>query len=408
MSHFIYKARKPGSSDIYKGEKDAADRYELYKLLKESNEEIVSFKEGSNSKFSISNLSLSLSIFNSIKTQEKINFAKNLGSMINAGLSMSRALSVMERQTKNKALKDVLVSLQTSINEGKTLSQGMSGYTKVFSPLFISMVSAGEQSGNIANSLRIVGDQMDKNYALQRRIKGAMMYPSVILVAMIIIAILMLTYIVPTLTKTFTELKVELPSSTKMVIFVSNLIINHGLIVLLAVIAVIIGFTLWSRKMSGKKVMHLAILKLPIFGNLIKEVNSARTARTLSSLLSSGVDVVESMRITRDVIQNIYYREILDKAGLAIEKGDSISKIFTDNSKLYPIFLGEMINVGEETGKIGEMLMGVANYYEEDVEQKTKDMSTVIEPFLMVFIGGIVGFFAIAMISPMYSLVNVI
>lgn len=407
MSHFTYKAKKP-TGEIYKGEKDANDRYELYKILKESGEEIIQYKETAGKGASFKNISITIPFIGGVKTQDKINFAKNLGSMITAGLPMSRALSIIERQTKNKEFKNILATLQKNLGEGKTLSQAMGAYSKVFSQLFISMVAAGEQSGNIANSLRIVGDQMDKNFALQRRIRGAMMYPCIIFVVMILIAVLMLTYIVPTLTKTFTELKVELPAPTKLVMFASDLVINHGLLVFTGIIAVIIGLTMWSKKMSGKKVIHIVVLKLPVFGSLIKEVNAARTARTLSSLLSSGVDVVESMRITKDVVQNIYFKDILEKAIIAIQKGDPISKVFNENTKLYPIFLAEMINVGEETGKIGEMLMGVATYYEEDVEQKTKDMSTIIEPFLMVFIGAVVGFFALAMISPMYSLVNVI
>lgn len=405
MSHFIYKAKKP-TGEIYKSEKDAQDRYELYRMLKDSGEEVIDVQEKGTAS-SLLKMS-SFSFFNNVKAQEKINFARNLGSMITAGLSMSRALSVMERQTKNKEMKKVLIALQKDVSEGKTLSTAMSSFKKVFSPLFISMVAAGEQSGNLAESLKIVGLQMDKNYALQRRVKGAMMYPSIILIAMILIAILMLTYIVPTLMKTFTELKLDLPTSTKFVLFASNLVRDHGLLVFLAA-AVIIGILVaWSKRPSGKNVIHYAILKIPVVGGIIKEVNAARTARTLSSLLNSGVDVVESVRITMDVIQNVHYKEILKRAGEAIKKGDPISKIFTENEKLYPLFLGEMMNVGEETGKIGEMLMGVAVFYEDDVEQKTKDMSTIIEPFLMVFIGAAVGFFAVAMISPMYSLVNVI
>jgi type IV pilus assembly protein PilC len=270
------------------------------------------------------------------------------------------------------------------------------------------MVSAGEQSGNLAESLKIVGNQMDKSYALQRRVRGALMYPAVIVFAMILIAILMLTYIVPTLMKTFTELKLDLPASTKFVLFVSNLVRENGLMVFIVTFTVFVLLFLWSKKESGKKIIHYAILKIPIIGGIVQEVNTARTARTLSSLLNSGVDVVESMKITADVIQNIHYKKVLELSSKSIEKGDTISKIFTENKKLYPIFLGEMMSVGEETGKIGEMLMGVATFYEDDVDQKTKDMSTVIEPFLMVFIGAVVGFFAVAMISPMYSLVNVI
>ncbi len=407
MSHFTYKAKK-STGEIYKSEKDAADRYELYKILKESGEEVISVNETSGKGFSLNNINISLPFLKSIKSQDKINFARNLGSMVSAGLAISRALNVMERQTKKVELKKILVDLQKNISEGKTLSQSMDLHKNMFSPLFISMVAAGEQSGSLAESLKIVGIQMEKSYALQRRVRGAMMYPSIILFAMAIVTTLLLTYIVPTLMKTFTELKVELPASTKFVLFISNLLRDDGLLVFAGLCVIVGGFVMWSKRDSGKKVIHYAILKIPIIGNIIKEVNSARTARTLSSLLNSGVDVVESIRITTEVIQNVYYKAVLVKAGESIQKGDPISKVFTENEKYYPLFLGEMMSVGEETGKIGEMLLGVAVFYEDDVDQKTKDMSTIIEPFLMVFIGAAVGFFAVAMISPMYSLVNVI
>jgi type IV pilus assembly protein PilC len=407
MPHFIYKAKR-SDGEIYKGTKDAKDRFELYRMLKESGEEAVDVQEkGVNKGFS-EGFSMSLPFFHSIKAQDKINFARNLSAMISAGLAMSRALSVMERQTKNKKLRDILISLQKDISEGKTLSQAMSKYKDVFSALFISMVAAGEQSGTLAESLRIVGMQMDKSFALQRRVKGAMMYPGIILSAMVIIAILMLTFIVPTLMKTFTELKVQLPASTRFVLFLSDSLRDYWPIVFMLFVAIVVLFYLFKKSATGKSIIDFLVLKIPVIGEIIKEVNSARTARTLSSLLSSGVDVVESVRITTDVMQNVHYKAILKKAGEAIEKGDPISKIFTQNEKYYPLFLGEMMNVGEETGKIGDMLFGVANFYEEDVDQRTKDMSTIIEPFLMVIIGAAVGFFAISMISPMYSLVNVI
>lgn len=270
------------------------------------------------------------------------------------------------------------------------------------------MVSAGEQSGTLSDSLKVVALQMEKSYALQKRVKGAMMYPSIIFIVMILIAVLMLTYIVPTLMKTFTELKLDLPASTRFVLWLSDMFNNNGLMLLLTIIVVIATYIMWARSAGGKKIIHYAILKIPIIGEIIKEVNSARTARTLSSLLTSGVDMVESVRITKDVLQNVHYKAVLERTGDAIQKGEPISKIFTESVKLYPVFLGEMMSVGEETGKMGEMLMGVAVYYEEDVDQKTKDMSTIIEPFLMVIIGAAVGFFAVAMITPMYSLVNVI
>ncbi|MEK7213822.1 MAG: type II secretion system F family protein [Patescibacteria group bacterium] len=407
MAHFIFKAKK-ANGEIHKSEMDAKDRYDLYKMIKETGEEVIDVREKSSKALSLNKLNFNLPFLHSIKSQDKITFARNLGAMLKAGLALSKALFVMEKQAKNKELKKILVSLQKSISEGKTLSESMTSFGNVFSQLFISMVSAGEQSGTLAEALRVIGLQMDKTYSLQRKIRGAMMYPAVILFAMILIAILMLTYIVPTLMKTFTELNVALPASTRFVMTVSNLIVNHGILVLSIVLIIVGLIMMWSKRMSGKKVIHYFILKIPIIGNLIKEVNTARTARTLSSLLSSGVDMVESVKITKDVLQNIYYKAILEKAGEEITKGEPMSKIFTENDKFYPLFLGEMMNVGEETGKIGEMLLSVAVFYEEDVEQKTKDMSTIIEPFLMIAIAVVVGFFAVAMISPMYSLVNVI
>lgn len=403
MSHFIYKARK-SNGEIYKGERDAKDRFELYKMLKDSGEVAINvYQKGKGL-----NLNIDLPFLSSIKMIDKINFSRNLGSMISAGLSMSRALSVMEGQGKNKKVKNIIGKLRDEVNSGKTLSESMELFKNMFSPLVISMVKSGEQSGMLSEALRVVSTQMEKNYTLQKRVKGALMYPSVILLAMVIIAIIMVTYVVPSLMKTFADLKLALPASTRFVLFVSNMAQNNGLYILLILSAIFGALYMWARRENGKKVLHYIVLKIPLIGNLIKEVNSARTARSLSSLIGSGVDVLEALRITRDIVQNVHYKKVIAKSVEEVEKGEPISKVFHENDNLYPLFFSEMIAVGEETGKIGEMLMGVATFYEEDVDQKTKDMSTVIEPFLMIIIAVGVGFFAIAMISPMYSLVNII
>jgi type IV pilus assembly protein PilC len=207
---------------------------------------------------------------------------------------------------------------------------------------------------------------------------------------------------------TFISLNVALPFTTQIILNISNIVQQYGVFLLIGLVVFVIAFIRWSKTTLGKNIDHALMLRLPIIGPLVKEVNTARTARTLSSLLGAGVDFVESVSITAEVIQNVHFRAVLTSAGEAIKKGDLMSQIFAKNEKLYPIFLSEMMSVGEETGKIGEMLTGVAHYYEEDVDQKTKDMSTIIEPLIMVMIGGGVGFFAVAMISPMYSLVNAI
>lgn len=384
--------------------REATDKFALYRDVRKEGLTVVSAQEVSKRKFNFSLFSL----FGRIKMSDKIIFAKNLGAMLEAGLSLSRALSIMERQTRNKKFKAVMQSLEDSVSKGQTMSDGMAKYPKIFSSLFVSMVRAGEESGNLTNSLKIVGLQMEKSYQLQKKIKGAMIYPAIIVVLMFAISVLALIFIVPTLTATFEGLGVELPISTRVVIFISNFLINN--VILVSVFAIILvtvlGFLAKSKK--GKRFIEWVLLHTPIFSGMVKEINSARTARTLSSLLSSGVDVVVALSITGEVLQNSYYKDVLSKAEESVKKGVLISDIFSKYEYLYPVLVAEMIHVGEETGKLSEMLLNMAVFYENEVEQKTKDMSTIIEPFLMVFIGIGVGFFAISMLAPTYSLVDAI
>ena len=405
MPTFKYKA-KNSSVKTVKGQREATDKYELYKLLKGEGLETIFVEEKKRSSFSLSLLHISFG--GRVKTQDKINFARNLGLMIKAGLALSRSLLVLERQSKNKALKKVLNDLIENISKGMSFADALAKHSKVFPPLFISMIHAGEQSGTLSESLKAVADQMDSSYTLTKRIRGAMIYPAVIFSVMIIIGVLMMIFVVPTLLSTFESLGAPLPPTTQFILNLSNIFQKDGIFILVGLILVAIAWWQWSKKPSGKKVIHKLILKMPIVGPLAQEINAARTARTLSSLLHSGVEVVESISITAEVIQNVYFRAVLENAKKTIQKGDLMSKIFEENEKLYPVFFAEMLSVGEETGKMDEMLLNVAKFYEDDVDQKTKDMSTIIEPVMIVIIGAAVGFFAISMISPMYSLVNVI
>jgi type IV pilus assembly protein PilC len=247
---------------------------------------------------------------------------------------------------------------------------------------------------------------MEKSYQLKKKIKGAMMYPSVIISVMVVIAILMMIYVVPGLTKTFTELKVPLPASTQLVINVSDFMSNNSILTFVILIAIVVSFIMLLRTKIGKRSFDYIVLKIPVVGTIIKEGNSAQMSRTLSSLLSSGVDLVMAVRITGEVLQNSFYKDVLIRSEKIVEKGEPLSTVFMAEQKLFPIFVGEMMNVGEETGRMAPMLVGVATFYENEVDQKTKDLSTIIEPVLMVFIGSAVGFFAISMIKPIYSIMN--
>ena len=270
------------------------------------------------------------------------------------------------------------------------------------------MVAAGEESGKLPQSLGIISSQLEKSYELRRKIRGAMMYPAVIVTVIILIGILMMIYVVPTLTATFKDLGVELPLSTRLVIWFSDFVSAHKIFTLLAFPVILLGFWRGLKIPSVKRLFEILVLKLPLISPLIQKINSAMTMRTISSLVSSGVSMVESLRITEDVLQNHAYRELLRHARESVQKGLPLSASFRGNEKLYPILVGELTAVGEETGDLPGMLMKGAEFYEKEVEQVTKNLSTIIEPVLMVLIGIVVGFFAIAMLGPMYSLTDAI
>lgn len=390
------------SGERKSGTREALDKFQLANDLKAEGMVVLSVQKIQNTEF----LSLKFSLFNRIKTHDKIIFARNLASMLEAGLAVSRALSVIERQTKNISLKKIVISINDDIKKGKSLSGAMKTFSDIFPPMFISMVMSGEESGKLSESLNVVASQMEKTYLLQKKIKGAMMYPSVIMVAMLGIAVFMLIYIVPTLTKTFKEIGTDLPASTQFIIWLSDTFQANMFLSLISLFGLIVFLWVSARTKGGKRMFDFVFLRIPLISELVKESNSAKTARTLSSLLTSGVSVVEALDITKDVLQNSYYKEVLEKAKHNIEIGAPMSEVFANADHLYPVFVGEMISVGEETGDLGGTLLKVALFYEEEVDQKTKDMSTIIEPFLMLFIGAAVGFFAISMISPIYSVVD--
>lgn len=400
MKYFFTAINKEGNK--YTGDITANSKSDFFNEFKKTGDTLVSVKEGD----SVLKKPIQLSFFSKIKTIDKITFARNTANMLEAGLSLSRALSVSERQSNNPKLKNIFSKLNLSISGGKTFHESLADFPKVFPTIFISMVRAGEESGNLAQALKDISTQMEKTYLLQKKVKGAMMYPSVIFIVMIIIGILMMTYVVPRLTKTFKDLKTELPISTKFIIAISDFLSAHVILSFSIVLFVLIGGFYFVKTSLGKKIADNLVLRLPVISTIVKQSNSARTARTLSSLLSSGVDVVSAVKITGEVVQNGNYKRVLKKIENIVEKGDSMAKVFEEESKLYPLFVAEMVSVGEETGKLSTMLLGVANFYESEVEQKTKDLSTIIEPVLMVFIGGAVGFFAISMITPMYSVMN--
>lgn len=400
---FTYKVREAGGTET-QGEQESSDRFTLATELRASGKTVISVEEVK-AGFSL-NMDTINKLLSRVKMHDLIVFAHNLSAMMTAGLSLSRALSILERQTRNITFKETIHSLSEDVSHGNTLSDGMAKFPKVFSALFVSMVRAGEESGKLPESLLIVGDQLEKSYALKKKIKGAMIYPSVVLSALVLIGILMFIYVVPTLSATFKELNVALPLSTRIIMGISDFLANHYIAGAGIVIATVLAFIGILRTKKGHRAFEYTLFYLPVVKSLVRQSNAARTTRTLSSLLSSGVDMLEAITITKDVLQNSYYKDVMAIAVERVQKGIPLSSVFAEQEKIYPLLVGEMIEVGEETGRLSEMLLNVAIFYEDEVDSATKNMSTIIEPLLMVVIGASVGFFAVSMITPMYSVMT--
>ena len=383
----------------------ADDRYAVYDIARSNGHTVESIEESTG--FAFKNL-INMEAINyklgKVKQDELVMMTRNLGSMLTAGLTITRALSVIERQSTNVKLKGVVKQVIDKINKGGQFFEALSNFPEVFSDLYIAMIKAGEESGNLAQSLQTLAIQMERASNLKKKIKGAMMYPSIVLIAMVIIGVLMMIFVMPQITGVFKDMGTDLPATTQFLISTSDFFVQYTFVAIGGMLGFVFLFIYGLKTKYGKIGTSWLIPKLPVIGTLAKETNSARTARTLSSLLNSGVDVMQALEITEEVVQNYFYKQVIRSARDRVEKGTPLSESFVERTDLYPILVGEMILVGEETGQIAGMLGELAIFYETEVERKTKDLSTIIEPLLMVVIGGGVGFFALALIAPIYSI----
>ncbi|NTV40804.1 MAG: type II secretion system F family protein [Candidatus Moranbacteria bacterium] len=344
--------------------------------------------------------------FNKVPLKEKMVFARNLSVMISSGLTVSRAVSNLALQVEHKGFKKILGDIFDEMQAGKTLSEGLAKYPGVFGDLFINMVRVGEVAGNLDEVLKIVSVQLEKEHDLKGKIKGAMIYPAVILSVMIIIGVIMLIYVLPQMMAVFEDMNTKLPPMTQFLINISNIMKENGLALALAFVFFGVFLNFFLQRKTGKKALSYFTVNVPVFSPIVKQVNCARFARIYSSLLKSGVGSVDALKIISNTLSNYYYKEALLGGMEDIQKGIPLSVVLNRHQDIFPMLVSQIVQVGEETGKTETVLLQLAEYYEDEVDQVTKNMSAIIEPFLMVIIGSCVGFFAVAMLQPMYSLMD--
>lgn len=408
MPTYIYTAKtKDGQTKTGHGE--ATDQRELAALLRTQKLTLISAEpagyDQSDQKL-ISFLKNLAKKWGWVSLVEKMIFSRHLAVMIEAGLSLNRALQILARQSKNPKFTKIINQVEDSVRQGKSFSDSLALYPKVFGAVYVNMVRVGESGGNLSEVLKLLAEQMKKDHELISRVKGAMIYPSVIIVAMFGIGVLMMIMVVPKLTSIFAELDMDLPLSTRVIIGLSDFLKNNYIWSLIIFASLIVIIKLLYKIKAVKKVFHKIYLYLPIFGSLIKKVNSARFSRMISSLINSGVPIVKSIQIVAGVLNNVHFKNALLESAQEVQKGKELSKSLAKYKNLYTPMVIQMISVGEKTGNLSEILETLADFYEEEVDNTTKNLSSIIEPVVMIVIGGAVGFFAISMIQPMYSMMG--
>ncbi len=406
MPTYLYIAKtKKGENKA--GTLEAINKHELAAILREQDLVLISAETtAQKEKAGHFDLKDFLQRIGRISLVEKMIFSRHLSIMIKAGLSLNQALRVLAEQTKNPKFKKIIGRVEEDLRRGQPLSDCLAKEPKVFNELYISMVRIGETSGNLDKVLKILAEQMRKDHELISRVRGAMMYPAVIITAMIGIGILMMIMVVPKLTEVFTEFNMELPLSTQIVIGLSNFLKNHLFLGLMSFIGSIILLRFGLRNKKFKRVLDKIYLHLPILGNLVQKTNSARFARSLSSLMESGLAIVKALQIVAGTLGNVHFKEALINSAEQVQRGKELSQALINYKNLYPPMVVQMIQVGEQTGSLSDILKNLADFYEEEIDNTTKNLSSIIEPVIMVVIGAAVGFFAISMIQPMYSMMG--
>lgn len=335
---------------------------------------------------------------------EKYMLIHHLEIMSKAGLSIVNSFEVLESEVENSKLRRVITAIKEEVETGKQLSEVLAKYPRIFPPIYVSMIAAGEIAGKLEDALAQISEQMKKSQHLTAKIRGAMIYPLVIICAMIGISFFVVFYILPKILVMFEEMDVELPLATRILIAITKFSQNYWWLILIILIILVVALTRAMKNYKFRRTMHAVSLSLPIIGPIIKKINLARFTLTLSSLLASTIPIVEAVKISADVLGNLVYRENLNMASNALKQGETLSNILSIYPKSFPTMVTEMIAVGEQTGRVEKMLGELSEYYNNEVDETMNNFTAVIEPIIILLLGVGVAGIAVAVIMPMYSL----
>jgi type IV pilus assembly protein PilC len=400
MATFIYSART-ATGEMQNGTLDVKDRDEVVAALRK--QRLVPLKiEEKKSSFDLGAL-----MSGGVSTRDIVIFTRQFATMINSGLPLVQSLDILAKQSENKALRKVIEQVLYDVESGQTLADAMRGHEKTFPALYVNMVAAGEAGGILDTILLRLAVFLEKADALKRKIKGAMIYPGVILCVAVGAVSVLLIFVIPTFQVMFASAGIPLPGPTRFVIFLSETMQSRWYVFVLAVAAIVVFGRMYYKTPGGELVMDKMLLNAPVFGNLQRKTAIARFTRTLGTLVASGVSILDGLEITAKTSGNRVLHDAIMESRTSIAGGETISDPLK-KSGVFPPMVVSMINVGEQTGGLDEMLTKIADFYDEEVDAAVEALLAAMEPIMIVFLGVVVGGMIVAMYLPIFDMINAV
>lgn len=342
-------------------------------------------------------------LINRVGIKDIVIFSRQFSVMISANVPVVESLITLIDQTDNFSLKNMIAEIATMVEAGALLSDAMERFPRAFSEFFVSIVRSGETSGKLDEVLDYLADEMEKNYDMSSKIKGAMIYPVFIMVALTGVGVVLMVYVIPNITSMMTDSNMNLPISTRIIIWISNFMRDYSVMIILFIIGVVIAARMYLKTYQGRKLLDTFLLRMPIFGPLFRYIYLMRFTRSLSTLLKGGVTITKSLTIVAGVVGNVVYKEIINNTLQSINDGNPFSTVM-ENSRDIPKMVPEMIAVGERTGKLDVVLDRVTEFYSREADKMLNNLSALMEPIIMTVMGVGVGIMVAAVLMPMYNL----
>jgi len=397
MNRFKYKAKDKTGKAVY-GEVEASTINQAAKLIKQRNLIVISLKK------------ITVFKFNPLKSlQDRISggdittFTRQLATMITSGLPLTEALLVLRAQTKG-GMQSVASQILADVEEGESLSSSMSKHPNVFSKSYVALLKSGEMGGVLDDVLVRLADNLEKSQEFSGKVKGALIYPIIIVVGMIVVALIMIIFVIPRMLTLYEQFDAELPLPTRILMALPDFMANFWPVLLVLFGALVYGFKLFRATKKGRRKIDEKLLQIPLVGSLQQQILLTDLTRTLSMMVGSGVSIIESLIISAGVVTNVVISEALEDVARMVEKGFPVAFAFSRHPDAFPYLLTQMIAVGEETGKMDEVLEKVSHVFEVESDQKLKAVTSAIEPIILIFLGIGVAFLVIAVIMPIYNL----